>query len=99
MRGLNRSPCSPAEIADEMEAWYLAGAADGFNLMFPVLPDDWLQFAELVVPELRRRGLTRKEYASGTLRNRLGLPRPASRFQSQVTPANTPGSSIRRLLG
>jgi FMN-dependent oxidoreductase (nitrilotriacetate monooxygenase family) len=74
---------TPTEIADEMEAWYVADAADGFNLMFPLLPDDWLNFAELVVPELQRRGLTRKEYASGTLRDRLGLPRPASRFSSK----------------
>jgi alkanesulfonate monooxygenase SsuD/methylene tetrahydromethanopterin reductase-like flavin-dependent oxidoreductase (luciferase family) len=49
------APCdgrTPTEIADEMEAWYGAGAADGFNLMFPLLPDDWLNFAELVVPVL-----------------------------------------------
>jgi alkanesulfonate monooxygenase SsuD/methylene tetrahydromethanopterin reductase-like flavin-dependent oxidoreductase (luciferase family) len=74
---------TPTEIADEMEAWYAAGAADGFNLMFPLLPDDWLNFAELVAPELQRRGLTRKEYASGTLRDRLGLRRPANRFTSK----------------
>jgi alkanesulfonate monooxygenase SsuD/methylene tetrahydromethanopterin reductase-like flavin-dependent oxidoreductase (luciferase family) len=60
---------TPTEIADEMEAWHVAGAADGFNLMFPLLPDDWLRFAEFVVPELQRRGLTRREYASGTLRD------------------------------
>ena len=47
------------------------------------LPDDWLNFAKLVVPELQRRGLTRKEYAGGTLRDRLGLPRPANRFNSK----------------
>jgi FMN-dependent oxidoreductase (nitrilotriacetate monooxygenase family) len=74
---------TPLEIANEMEAWYTAGAADGFNLMFPLLPDDWLNFAELVVPELQRRGLTRKEYATGTLRDRLGLPRPLNRFNSK----------------
>ena len=74
---------TPVEIADEMEAWYSAGAADGFNLMFPLLPDDWLNFAKLVVPELQRRGLTRKEYAGGTLRDRLGLPRPANRFNGK----------------
>jgi FMN-dependent oxidoreductase (nitrilotriacetate monooxygenase family) len=72
---------TPTEIADEMEAWYLGGAADGFNLMFPLLPDDWVQFAELVAPELQRRGLTRSEYPSGTLRDRLGLPRPVNRFK------------------
>ena len=55
---------TPQEIADEMEAWYAAGAADGFNLMFPLLPDDWVNFAEYVVPDLQRRGLTPKQYAS-----------------------------------
>ena len=71
---------TPQEIADEMEAWYAAGAADGFNLMFPLLPDDWVNFAECVVPELQRRGLTPKQYASGTLRDRLHLPRPPNQF-------------------
>jgi FMN-dependent oxidoreductase (nitrilotriacetate monooxygenase family) len=69
-----------SDVADEMEAWYKAGAADGFNLMFPVLPDDWLSFAQSVAPELQRRGLTRNEYGAGTLRDRLGLPRPPNRF-------------------
>jgi hypothetical protein len=74
---------TPTEIADEMEAWYATGAADGFNLMLPLLPNDWLNFAELVVPELQRRGLTRQDYAGGTLRDRLGLPRPTNRFSSK----------------
>jgi FMN-dependent oxidoreductase (nitrilotriacetate monooxygenase family) len=78
---------TPAEIADEMEAWYTAGAADGFNLMFPLLPDDWVSFAEQVVPELQRRGLTRKEYPAGTLRDRLGLPRPANGFGKEKAEA------------
>ena len=74
---------TPLEIADEMEAWYRAGAADGFNLMFPLLPEDWLNFAQFVVPELQRRGLTPTQYASGTLRDRLGLPRPPNRFDNR----------------
>jgi FMN-dependent oxidoreductase (nitrilotriacetate monooxygenase family) len=73
---------TPTDIADQMEAWYKAGAADGFNLMFPLLPDDWTNFSKQVVPELQRRGLTRTEYRSGTLRDRLGLPRPANQFSS-----------------
>jgi FMN-dependent oxidoreductase (nitrilotriacetate monooxygenase family) len=68
------------EIADQLEAWFEAGAADGYNLMFPLLPEDWVNFAEQVVPELRRRGLFRRDYEPGTLRDRLGLPRPANRF-------------------
>ena len=69
------------EIADQLEAWFTAGAADGFNLMFQLLPEDWTNFASLVVPELQRRGLARKEYGgAGTLRERLGLPRPENQF-------------------
>jgi FMN-dependent oxidoreductase (nitrilotriacetate monooxygenase family) len=75
---------TPTDIADELEAWYRAGAADGFNLMFPVLPVDLVNFADLVVPELQRRGLTPKAYADGTLRDRLGLLRPANRFSQDV---------------
>jgi alkanesulfonate monooxygenase SsuD/methylene tetrahydromethanopterin reductase-like flavin-dependent oxidoreductase (luciferase family) len=71
---------TPTDIADQLEAWFTGGAADGFNLMFPVLPDDWIRFAERVVPELQRRGIARKDYSPGTLRERLGLPRPANRF-------------------
>src|SRR4051794_16813184 len=51
-----------------LEAWYRAGAADGFDLMYPVLPVDLVNFAEQVMPELQRRGLTPTEYAEGTVR-------------------------------
>ena len=74
---------TPVEIADQLEDWFVAGAADGFNLMFPLLPEDWHAFAEKVVPELQRRGLFRTEYEPGTLRDRLGLARPANRFADQ----------------
>ena len=74
---------TPVEIADQLEDWFVAGAADGFNLMFPLLPEDWHAFAEKVVPELQRRGLFRTEYEPGTLRDRLGLSRPANRFAEQ----------------
>ncbi|PSH65185.1 LLM class flavin-dependent oxidoreductase [Phyllobacterium sophorae] len=70
----------PEQIADQLEDWFVSGAADGFNLMFPLLPEDWNNFAEKVVPELQRRGLFRTEYEPGTLRDRLGLTRPANRF-------------------
>jgi FMN-dependent oxidoreductase (nitrilotriacetate monooxygenase family) len=68
------------EIADQLEAWFTAGAADGFNLMFQLMPEDWINFAKFVVPELQRRGAARTEYSEGTLRERLGLTRPADRF-------------------
>lgn len=67
---------TPASIADRMEEWFLSGAADGFNLMPPLLPDTLQDFATLVVPELQRRQLLRVGPAEGTLRERLGLKRP-----------------------
>ncbi|MBB3458550.1 FMN-dependent oxidoreductase (nitrilotriacetate monooxygenase family) [Rhizobium sp. BK313] len=67
---------TPKQIADEMEAWFTEGAADGFNLMFPVLPEDWTNFCRDVVPELQGRGLVQTEYKPGTLRDKLGLKRP-----------------------
>lgn len=68
------------DVADALEAWHAAGAADGFALMFPILPGDLARFVDGVVPELRRRGLVRPDYGPGTLRDRLGLPRPPNRF-------------------
>ncbi len=68
------------DVADQLEAWFVAGALDGYNLMFPLLPDDWTRFAETVMPDLQRRGLARRDYGPGTLRDTLGLARPANRF-------------------
>jgi FMN-dependent oxidoreductase (nitrilotriacetate monooxygenase family) len=72
---------TPAQVADQLEAWFVSGAADGYNLMFPLLPDDWENFMKTVVPELQRRGLFRTEYEPGTLRDRLGLARPGNSFR------------------
>ena len=71
---------TPAMIADQMEEWLLTEGSDGFNVMFPFLPAGLDEFVERVVPELQRRGLFRTEYEGGTLRQNLGLPRPANRF-------------------
>src|SRR5699024_3276569 len=64
---------TPEEIVDEMEAWFTAGVADGFNLMPPVLPDSLEDFVELVVPELQKRGLFRQNYDTYTFKDHLGL--------------------------
>lgn len=61
------------EIADAIEHFFLNGAADGFNVMPPQLPWGLDDFIELVVPELRRRGLFREAYQGRTLRDHLGL--------------------------
>lgn len=71
---------TPATIADEMEEWLETRGSDGFNVMFPYLPGGLDDFVDRVVPELQRRGLFRKEYEGTTLRDHLGLPRPANRF-------------------
>ncbi|GLS39053.1 monooxygenase [Mesorhizobium tianshanense] len=76
-RGHWRVVGTPAQIADELEARFEGGAADGFNVMPSYFPGELYTFAALVVPELQRRGLFRKEYEGRTLRHHLGLKRPA----------------------
>ena len=68
---------TPQSIADELEHWFTTGAADGFNIMAPTLPYDLQDFVALVIPEVQRRGLFRTAYQGRTLREHLGLPRPA----------------------
>ncbi len=65
---------TPRQIADDMEEWFEGGAADGFNICPSHLPGGLQDFADLVVPELRRRGLFRTEYEFSTLRGNLGVP-------------------------
>lgn len=75
-RGHWRIVGTPAQIADELEARFEGGAADGFNVMPSYFPGELDVFAALVVPELQRRGLFRTEYEGRTLREHLGLKRP-----------------------
>jgi len=74
---------TPQSIADEMQEWLEAEGCDGFNVMFPWLPGGLDAFVDKVVPELQRRGIFRREYEGRTLRENLGLPRPANRFFAQ----------------
>ncbi len=77
---------TPEQIADAIEDWFSNGAADGFNIMPPVLPTGLTDFVDQVVPILQKRGLFRTEYEGATLRENLGLERPVNRF---VARANT----------
>ncbi|MCF5382394.1 NtaA/DmoA family FMN-dependent monooxygenase, partial [Pseudomonas syringae] len=70
---------TPEQIADELQRWFEQGAADGFNVLVPHLPGGLEDVAQLLVPELQRRGLFRAEYEGTTLRENLGLQRPAYR--------------------
>jgi N-acetyl-S-(2-succino)cysteine monooxygenase len=65
------------QVADQMEQWFTTGGCDGFNLQVAYAPEGMTTICEQLVPELARRGLFRTEYEGTTLRDHLGLGRPA----------------------
>ncbi len=71
---------TPEQVADLIEDWFNDGAADGFNVMPPVLPWMFDVFAAEVVPILQRRGLFRMAYEGTMLRHHYGLDMPASQY-------------------
>jgi alkanesulfonate monooxygenase SsuD/methylene tetrahydromethanopterin reductase-like flavin-dependent oxidoreductase (luciferase family) len=75
---------TPEQIADLIEDWFNDGAADGFNIMPPLLPSMLDAFSMEVIPLLQRRGLFRTAYAGKTLREHYGLPWPESTFNEAV---------------
>ncbi|MFG1479148.1 LLM class flavin-dependent oxidoreductase [Xanthobacter sp. V4C-4] len=64
---------TPEQVADTIEDWYRAKAADGFNLMIDTLPSSLDDFVDSVVPILQKRGVFRTDFAGTTLRANLGL--------------------------
>jgi FMN-dependent oxidoreductase (nitrilotriacetate monooxygenase family) len=87
------------DIADQLQHWVDARAADGFTVMAPALPEGLESFVDLVVPELQRRGRFRRDYAASTLRGHLGLERPphpvcARRERRQEPVAPVDGSPL-----
>jgi FMN-dependent oxidoreductase (nitrilotriacetate monooxygenase family) len=75
-RGHRTFAGTPEQVADAIEHWHTHGAADGFNIMAPVLPSGLEVFVDQVVPILQQRGLFRTEYTGRTLRDNYGLARP-----------------------
>lgn len=75
---------SAVEVADEIAEWFDSGACDGFNLMCPSFPAGLDDFVKLVVPILQERGLFRTSYPGSTLRETLGLAKPARTEPAQV---------------
>jgi FMN-dependent oxidoreductase (nitrilotriacetate monooxygenase family) len=71
---------TPEQIADLIEDWFTDGAADGFNLMPPLLPIMLDVFIAEVIPLLQRRGLFRTAYEGEMLREHYGLAWPKSAF-------------------
>src|SRR5580698_4967265 len=79
-RGQRTLVGTPAQIVDDMQAWFDGYGVDGFLFHASTLPGGLEDFVELVVPELQERGLFRREYEGTTLRENLGLPRPVGRY-------------------
>ena len=81
---------SPQTVADHLQAWVEETDIDGFNLAYAVTPESFADFTELIVPELQRRGVYKREYRPGTLREKLlGLGRAR-------LPENHPAVAYRR---
>ena len=83
---------TPAKVADEIEAWFDQTDVDGLNVPFAISPGDFEDIADLLVPELTRRGRYKDAYASGTLREklfgagraRLTAPHPAAQYRPHL---------------
>ncbi len=81
---------SREQIADALIDWVAATGIDGFNLAYAVTPESFEDFVALVVPELQRRGVYKRDYRAGTLREklfgtgraRLRPPHPAARYRA-----------------
>lgn len=65
---------SAEQVADDLQAWFEAGTADGFTIMPADTSVDLENFVRLVVPVLQERGLFQNQYGAPTLRDRLGVP-------------------------
>jgi FMN-dependent oxidoreductase (nitrilotriacetate monooxygenase family) len=77
------------QVADTMQEWVEARAADGFNVIVPYFPGGLNDFVDLVIPELQRRDVFRTEYESTTLRGNLGLPQRQGKFPAAVRELET----------
>ncbi len=86
---------SPQRVADELESWVRDADIDGFNLVRTVVPEGFVDFVDLVVPELQSRGSYKTEYTEGSLRDKLfgagpRLParHPAGAYRVGAEPRN-----------
>ena len=92
-RGHRTFSGTPEQVADTIGEWFTSGAADGFNIMPPILPAMLDVFSAEVIPLLQRRGLFRTAYQGKTLREHYGLDWPQSSFKDGVT-YERPRSSV-----
>lgn len=87
-RGHRTVAGTPEQIADEIERWFIEGAADGFNIMPPYFPGGLEDFVDRVVPILQQRGLFRTEYTATTLRGHYGLSEQVNRYATARSEAS-----------
>lgn len=98
---------SPTSVADQLESWVNETDIDGFNLAYAVTPETFSDFVEFVVPELQRRGIYKREYREGTLREklygpgraRLGDDHPAARYRHRSSTRRSISVSDTQHLG
>ena len=84
---------TPEKVADDIEAWVDQTGVDGLNVAFAISPGDFEDIADMLVPELVRRGRYKDAYAPGTLREklfgagraRLAAPHPAVQYRPGST--------------
>ena len=80
---------SAAEVADELIGWVEKTDIDGFNLSRIVTPESLEDFIDLVVPILQERGVYKRDYRPGTLREKL--------FGYARLPSRHPAAACRNL--
>ena len=81
---------SAQTVADELDAYAERTGVDGFNIAYHVTPGSFVDVAEHLIPELRRRGRARERDGASTLRQRLFSG------DSGVLPEDHPGAAFRR---
>lgn len=77
---------TPETIADQLEEWQRAGI-DGVNLINWMIPGSYQVFNEQLLPVLQRRGLAKREYRPGPLREKV--------FGQAQLPQRHPGRQYR----
>lgn len=86
--GHNAPVGSAGDIADIMQEWYETGACDGWAITATAVPEAYDAVCDLLIPELQRRGVARREYEGSTLRDHLGLARPGSPARTTAATAS-----------
>jgi FMN-dependent oxidoreductase (nitrilotriacetate monooxygenase family) len=81
---------TPEQIADELEVWAAEGVG-GFNIVYALMPGTFADFIDHVGPVLQDRGLMQRDYAPGTLRDKL--------FGNAYLPDSHPARRHRRSQG